>query len=176
MNQCRQTSAWLVQLIHGIADAAHGCLDTVSYTHLTLPTALIVGFATAAQLAMADLPAREQQQGALRDQLWTELKKRLPDLQCNGAEQPRLSHNLNVTIPGVNGARLHRALRPHLVCSSGSACSNGKPSHVLQALGRSRGEAESSLRLSLGRSTTTADIQAAVSCIGDAVDQLNQPR
>ena len=142
----------------------------------TLPTALIVGFARAAQLAMADLPERQQQQGALRDQLWTELKKRIPDLLRNGAEQPRLSHNLNVTIPGVNGARLHRALRPHLACSSGSACSNGEPSHVLQALGRSRSEAEASLRLSLGRSTSSADIQAAVSCISDAVDQLNQPR
>ena len=138
----------------------------------TLPTALIVGFATAAELAMADLPQRQQRQKQLRDLLWADLQKRIPDLQRNGAEQPRLSHNLNVTVPGVNGARLHRALRPHLTCSSGSACSNGEPSHVLQALGLSRKEAEASLRLSLGRSTTSADVHAAVSCIGDAVDDL----
>jgi len=138
----------------------------------TLPTALIVGFATAAELAMADLPQRQQRQKQLRDMLWADLQKRIPDLQRNGAEQPRLSHNLNVTVPGVNGTRLHRALRPHLACSSGSACSNGEPSHVLQALGLSRKEAEASLRLSLGRSTTSADVHAAVSCIGDAVDDL----
>ena len=138
----------------------------------TLPTALIVGFATAAELAMADLPQRQQRQKQLRDLLWTDLQKRIPDLQRNGAEQPRLSHNLNVTVPGVNGTRLHRALRPHLACSSGSACSNGEPSHVLQALGLSRKEAEASLRLSLGRSTTSADVHTAVSCIGDAVDDL----
>ena len=138
----------------------------------TLPTALIVGFAAAAELAMADLPERQQRQKQLRDLLWTDLHRRIPDLQRNGAEQPRLSHNLNVTVPGVNGARLHRALRPHLACSSGSACSNGEPSHVLQALGLNRRDAEASLRLSLGRSTTSADIQAAVSCIGDAVDDL----
>ena len=138
----------------------------------TLPTALIVGFATAAELAMADLPQRQQRQKQLRDLLWADLQKRIPDLQRNGAEQPRLSHNLNVTVPGVNGTRLHRALRPHLACSSGSACSNGEPSHVLQALGLSRKEAEASLRLSLGRSTTSADVHAAVSCIGDAVDDL----
>ena len=142
----------------------------------TLPTALIVGFARAAQLAMADLPERQQKLRALRDQLWTDLKQRIPDLERNGAEHPRLSHNLNVTIPSVNGARLHRALRPHLACSSGSACSNGEASHVLQALGRSRSEAEASLRLSLGRSTTSADIQTAVTCIGDAVEDLSQPR
>ena len=138
----------------------------------TLPTALIVGFATAAELAMADLPQRQQRQKQLRDMLWADLQKRIPDLQRNGAEQPRLNHNLNVTVPGVNGTRLHRALRPHLACSSGSACSNGEPSHVLQALGLSRKEAEASLRLSLGRSTTSADVHAAVSCIGDAVDDL----
>ena len=138
----------------------------------TLPTALIVGFATAAELAMADLPQRQQRQKQLRDLLWTDLHRRIPDLQRNGAEQPRLSHNLNVTVPGVNGTRLHRALRPHLACSSGSACSNGEPSHVLQALGLSRKEAEASLRLSLGRSTTSADVHTAVSCIGDAVDDL----
>ena len=138
----------------------------------TLPTALIVGFAAAAELAMADLPQRQQRQKQLRDMLWADLQKRIPDLQRNGAEQPRLSHNLNVTVPGVNGTRLHRALRPHLACSSGSACSNGEPSHVLQALGLSRKEAEASLRLSLGRSTTSADVHTAVSCIGDAVDDL----
>ena len=142
----------------------------------TLPTALIVGFATAALLAMADLGQRQQRQRDLRDQLWTDLKQRIPDLQRNGAEHPRLSHNLNVTIPGVSGARLHRVLRPHLACSSGSACSNGEPSHVLQALGLSRREAEASLRLSLGRSTTSADIHTAVTCIGNAVEDLSQPQ
>ena len=135
----------------------------------TLPTALIVGFAAAAELAMADLPQRQQRQKQLRDLLWTDLHRRIPDLQRNGAEQPRLSHNLNVTVPGVNGARLHRALRPHLACSSGSACSNGEPSHVLQALGRSRSESEASLRLSLGRTTTREDIHQAVNAISDAV-------
>ena len=140
----------------------------------TLPTALIVGFAAAARLAMADRDERRQRLAQLRDQLWAELHQRIPDLQRNGAEQPRLSHNLNITIPGVNGARLHRALRPHLACSSGSACSNGEPSHVLQALGRSRAEAEASLRLSLGRSTTAADIEAAAACISEAVTALRE--
>ena len=140
----------------------------------TLPTALIVGFATAAELAMADLPQRQQRQKQLRDMLWADLQKRIPDLQRNGAEQPRLSHNLNVTVPDVNGTRLHRALRPHLACSSGSACSNGEPSHVLQALGRSRSESEASLRLSLGRTTTRKDVHQAVIAISDAVAAVHR--
>ena len=140
----------------------------------TLPTALIVGFATAAQLAMADREERQQRLGQLRDRLWAALQDRIPDLRCNGAKRPRLSHNLNITIPGVNGAQLHRSLRRQLACSSGSACSHGAPSHVLRAIGLSRAEAEASLRLSLGRSTTEADIEAAAACISDHVDDLRR--
>ena len=135
----------------------------------TLPTALIVGFAAAVRLAMAERGSRQQRLAVLRDQLWVDLQQRLPGVLLNGALQPRLPHNLNISLPGVNGSRLHWALRPHLTCSNGSACSNGAPSHVLQAIGRSRAEAEASLRLSLGRDTTTEDIQQAVIAISDAV-------
>ena len=135
----------------------------------TLPTALIVGFAAAVRLAMAERESRQQRLAALRDQLWADLQHRLPGVLLNGALQPRLAHNLNISLPGVNGSRLHRALRPNLTCSNGSACSNGAPSHVLQAIGRSRAEAEASLRLSLGRDTTSEDIQQAVIAISDAV-------
>ena len=134
----------------------------------TLPTALIVGFAAAARLALQEQEQRNSHLQHLRDQLWEGLQQRLPGVLLNGALQPRLPHNLNISLPGVNGSRLHRALRPHLACSSGSACSNGAPSHVLQALGRSRTEAEASLRLSLGRDTTAEDIRQAVMVIGDA--------
>ncbi|MGB1776798.1 MAG: cysteine desulfurase family protein [Synechococcus sp.] len=135
----------------------------------TLPTALIVGFATAVGQAMADRASRQQRLGALRDQLWAGLQQQIPGIQLNGASNPRLAHNLNVTLPNVNGSRLHRALRSQLSCSSGSACSNGEPSHVLQAIGRSRHEAEASLRLSLGRSTTSDDIEAVIHIIATAL-------
>ena len=135
----------------------------------TLPTALIVGFAAAVRLAMAERESRQQRLAVLRDQLWADLQHRLPGVLLNGALQPRLPHNLNISLPGVNGSRLHRALRPHLTCSNGSACSNGAPSHVLQAIGRSRAEAEASLRLSLGRDTTATDVDQAIAAITDAV-------
>ena len=138
----------------------------------TLPTALIVGFAAAVQLAMQDREQRQQRLASLRDQLWADLQRKIPDVRLNGALAPRLAHNLNITLPGVSGSRLQRALKPQLNCSSGSACSNGAPSHVLQALGRTRAEAEASLRLSLGRDTTSDDIHQAVIAIGDAVDAV----
>ena len=135
----------------------------------TLPTGLIVGFATAARLAQQERVERNSRLQHLRNQLWEGLQQGLPDVLLNGALQPRLPHNLNISLPGVNGSRLHRALRPQLACSSGSACSNGAPSHVLQAIGRSRTEAEASLRLSLGRNTTAAEVEQAIAVILNAV-------
>ena len=140
----------------------------------TLPVPLIMGMAAAAELSMQDLEDRQARLQALRDQLWEELKDRNPTIQLNGALQPRLAHNLNLTIPDVSGSRLHRALRSRLACSSGSACSRGEPSHVLQSIGRSRLEAEGSLRLSLGRDTTATDIDGAIEVITTAIQTMIQ--
>ena len=140
----------------------------------TLPVPLIMGMAVAAELSMHDLEDRQARLQALRDQLWEELKDRNPTIQLNGALQPRLAHNLNLTIPDVSGSRLHRALRSRLACSSGSACSRGEPSHVLQSIGRSRLEAEGSLRLSLGRDTTATDIDGAIEVITTAIQTMTQ--
>ena len=134
----------------------------------TLPSALIMGFAAAVQQAMLDRNERNERLAALRNQLWTGLRKRIPHIVLNGNIEARLSNNLNVTIPGVSGNNLHRTLRPDIACSSGSACSQGLPSHVLQAIGRSRSEAEASLRLSLGRDTTLAEVNQAVELISRA--------
>ena len=138
----------------------------------TLPVPLIIGFAKAAALAHSDLAYRRQRLEGLRNQLWEGLKQRQPTLLLNGSATTRLPHNLNITIPDLSGSKLHRALRSHVACSSGSACSRGEPSHVLMALGRSRQEAEASLRLSLGRDTTNDDIKQAIQAIDSVIHQL----
>ena len=138
----------------------------------TLPVPLIIGFAKAAELARSDLASRRQRIERLRNRLWEGLKQGQPSLLLNGHATARLPHNLNITIPGVSGSKLHRALRSQVACSSGSACSRGEPSHVLMALGRSRQEAEASLRLSLGRSTSDGDIDRAIQAINKIVHQL----
>ncbi len=138
----------------------------------TLPVPLIIGFAKAAELARSDLASHSQRIEHLRNRLWESLKQRQPTLLLNGHASARLPHNLNITIPGVSGGKLHRALRSRVACSSGSACSRGEPSHVLMALGLSRQEAEASLRLSLGRSTSDRDIDQAIQAIDDVIHQL----
>ena len=85
---------------------------------------------------------------------------------------PRLAHNLNVTVQGVDGTRLHRLLRQRLAVSSGSACSQGSPSHVLAALGRSRQQAAASIRFGLGRGSNDAEITLAIETVAAAVREL----
>jgi len=137
----------------------------------TLPVPLIVGLAEALALAEADREPRAALLGALRDRLWAELQP-LGGIALNGALAPRLAHNLNVTVAGVDGTALHRALRRHLALSSGSACSAGSPSHVLAALGRSRSEAAASIRFGLGRGTGPADIDTALAVLGATIREL----
>ena len=67
---------------------------------------------------------------------------------------------------------MHKALRDLIVCSSGSACANGEPSHVLLAIGRTNKQAEASLRLSIGRDTTLQDVNRAIIIISRVVKQL----
>ncbi len=139
----------------------------------SLSTPLVVGLAAALEFALIDASEREQRLGLLRDQLWCGLQQ-LGGMQLNGALQPRLAHNLNITVAGVNGTRLHSNLKKRLAVSGGSACSSatGEPSHVLLALGRSRLEAAASVRFGLGRSTTETQISATLEWFSQVLANL----
>jgi cysteine desulfurase len=137
----------------------------------TVAVPLVVGLGETLERCSAERPGRTQRLGALRDRLWRGLEA-LGGMRCNGAGAPRLSHNLNVTVGGVDGTALHRLLRRDLAVSSGSACSQGSPSHVLAALGLSRSEAAASVRFGLGRGTGEAEITRAIEAVRAAVRQL----
>ncbi len=139
----------------------------------TLPVPLIVGLAKALELALADREARAVRLALLRDQLWAGLQQ-LGGVALNGPPPgpARLPHNLNITVNGIDGNRLHQALRRQIAVSSGSACSQGTPSHVLAALGRSRAEAAATIRFGLGRGTTAAEIELALAALAKAAAEL----
>jgi cysteine desulfurase len=122
-----------------------------------------VGLAKAFELAARDREAEARRLTALRDEALTRLKRVIPDLILNGHPTRRLPGNLNITIPGAEGEGLVLYLdNVGIMASTGSACTTGSldPSHVLLALGRTPQEADSSLRLTFGRSTTEAAIAA----------------
>ncbi len=165
--------ALLVRPQLSLAPQQHGGAQQEGWRAGTLPVPLIVGLAAALQGAIADREARAQRLGDLRDRLWEGLAA-LGGVSLNGPalDGPRLAHNLNVSLAGVEGTQLHQRLRRRIAVSSGSACSQGSPSHVLRALGRSRTEAAASIRFGLGRGTSTADIELAVSAVAEAVQAL----
>ena len=154
-----------------LAPQLHGGSQERGLRAGSLPLPLIVGLAKALELALADQTVRTERLAALRDRLWQRLQT-LGGIHRNGAASPRLAHNLSIWIEGVDSAGLQRALRPSLALSSGSACSSGEPSHVLQALGLSRQQAATALRFGLGRRTSAADIETAAELVSAAITEL----
>ncbi len=101
----------------------------------------------------------------LRDRLWEGVHALEPRAQRNG-EGPWLANTLSVTFPGSLGAELQRelgALGVH--CAAGAAATGGSPSHVLMAMGKGEMHARSTLRFSLGRSTTRAEIERTLDAL-----------
>jgi cysteine desulfurase len=94
----------------------------------------------------------------------------------NGEPGHTAAQLLNVSFEDVEGESLLAAVRPFIAVSAGSACasSNQEPSYVLRALGRDERLAESSLRFSLGRFTTGAEVDAAIEAVGGAVTRLRR--
>ena len=137
----------------------------------------IAGLGKAAELARNLLLEDATRISALRDRLEQGLLSRVPHSHANGAGAPRTSNTTNITFPGIEGEALVIALDlKGLACSTGAACSSGavEPSHVLTAIGLSADEARASLRFSLGRHTTPAEIDFALQVVPAAVEQLRE--
>ena len=135
----------------------------------------IVGLGKAAEIARNSLSNDAQRVVSLRDKLERGLVERIPQIRVNGALAPRTPNTTNVMFAGIEGEALVIALDlKGLACSVGAACSSGavEPSHVLTAIGLSQEEAKSSLRFSLGRHTTDAEVNFALDVIPAAVAQL----
>jgi len=138
----------------------------------TLPTHQIVGMGEAFRIAKAEMTEENQRILALRNRLWDGLKD-MEEVYINGDMDQRLAGNLNVSFNFVEGESLIMALKD-LAVSSGSACTSAslEPSYVLRALGRNDELAHSSIRFTLGRFTTEADIDYAIPLIREKIEKL----
>ena len=123
----------------------------------------IVGLGAAARIAVDERESESARVEALRDRLVTELGARLAGVHQNGDPSRRLPNTASVYFEGADAEAVMSNMDPVAV-STGSACSAGsiEPSEVLTAMGLSRDAAFESVRFSLGRFTTEADIDAAV--------------
>jgi len=139
----------------------------------TLNVPGIVGFGRAAEIAREELPVEAKRVATLRDRLLERLRAATDGMTVNGAMDMRLPGNLNVSFAGVDGEALLVSL-DDIAVSSGAACTQAEPSHVLMALGLSKDRALASLRFGIGRSTTVADVEYAAEKVSDVVARLRQ--
>jgi cysteine desulfurase len=145
----------------------------------TLDAPAIRAFAVAAVISASRRAAEAARLAALRDDLIRQVLHAVPDAMLNGAPPGpgRLPGNAHFSFPGCEGDALLLLLDAKgIACSTGSACTAGvaEPSHVLLAMGASEPLARSSLRFSLGHTTTQADIDALGTVIGEAVGRARR--
>jgi cysteine desulfurase len=130
----------------------------------------IVGFGVACEIAASKLHEESQRLQNLRDLLEDLLLEKVPYLRINAQAAPRLPNTTNLTFSGIEVDALLIGL-PHLMMSTGAACNTGalEPSHVLQAIGLTREQAASSIRISTGRMTKEEDIHQIVQELAEAL-------
>lgn len=135
----------------------------------------IVGLGKAAELALARVQEESARIAALRDRLEASIRNTIPLVTVNGALSRRLPSTSNITFAFVQGeAFVIAADLRGLGCSTGSACASGslEPSHVLSAIGKTKEEARSTVRFSLGSTTTDEDIDYALGVIAEVAGRL----
>jgi len=144
----------IVPLIHGGGQEWHKRASTHNVPG-------IVGMGKAAELALREMSQRVAHSTRLRDRLIKGLLEKIPDVRLNGHPEKRLPNNCSLIVKYVEGeAMLIKLDSLGIETSTGSACSSGtsEPSHVIVGIGTPAEECHGSLRMSVGRLTTEADI------------------
>jgi cysteine desulfurase len=143
----------------------------------TLDTPGVVAFAVAVEAAVKTQQEYATRVAALRDDLVVRVRRAVPDAIYNGDPAERLPGNAHFSFPGCEGDALLLLLDAQgIACSTGSACSAGvaQPSHVLLAMGADDGRARSSLRFTLGHTSTRADVDALLAALPGAVERARR--
>lgn len=140
----------------------------------TLATHQIVGMGEAFRIAREEMAAENERIRMLRDRLLNGLME-IEETYVNGDLDHRIPHNLNMSFNFVEGESLIMAVKD-IAVSSGSACTSAslEPSYVLRALGRSDELAHSSIRFSIGRFTTQADVDYTIDLLKSKIGKLRE--
>ncbi len=141
----------------------------------TLNVPAIVGMGKAAEIARLEMADEMVRLAKLRDRLESALMK-LEETYINGDVEHRMPHVTNISFKHVEGEGLMMTFNKNVAVSSGSACTSAslEPSYVLVALGLGDDLAHSSIRFSLGRFTTEADVDAAIEMVSKGVNHMRE--
>ena len=136
----------------------------------TLPVPLIVGFGSACTIAKSLMQKESQKILELRELLINNILAKYPNTIINGHREKRVSGNINMSFPFLNGKSIINSL-PEIAVSSGSACtsSDPRPSHVLTALGLNKLDINTTIRIGIGRFNSKEDVEIASNQILNAI-------
>jgi len=138
-------------------------------------TASIVGFARAIEITAQEMPAEVTRQTSLRNRLTAAIQEQIDSVKLNGHPLIRLPNNINISIDYIEGESVMLNLDLEgISVSTGSACSSADhgPSHVMLAMGLPREQAYSSLRITLGKWTTSEETDYALDVLKRIVSKL----
>lgn len=139
----------------------------------------IVGLGKAIELAYENLEGYNEKLTKLREDYFSQVQEKIPEIKINGDREKRLPGNANISFSGIEGEELLLKLDERGICSStGSACSSGmpNPSHVLLAIGLPKELAYGSLRITIGEENTKEDIDFLVEQLVEIVSRLRENR
>jgi cysteine desulfurase len=139
----------------------------------TMNVPSIVGFGEACNICISDLSIESGRIQGMRDSLESELQSRIKDMRINGVHAARIPNTSSITFLGIDADALILNT-PEIMMGTGSACTSGaiEPSHVLTAIGCSRDDASSTVRISLGRFTDDFQIDLAVMQIFSSLEKI----
>ncbi len=170
--------ALIIDIAEQFTPVVHGGGQEREIRSGTLDCALASGFAAAVESAVTSQHSHAERMRALQESLITGVRSAVPDAILNGGEGVmRLPGNVHFTFPGCEGDALLMLLdAAGIDCSTGSACTAGipEPSHVLLATGVPDSLARSSLRFSLGRTSSDEDVSRIVAALPAAVDRAKR--
>jgi cysteine desulfurase len=169
----------ILLLRHGVqlTPALHGGFQQAAMRPGTESIALAVGMQTALELWQREADARRERMTTLRDRFEQTIRAGWPAAVVIGGQSPRLPHTSNIALVGLNRQALVMALDlAGVACSSGSACASGssEPSPTLLAMGLPEEQISSSVRFSLGATTTPAEIDEAARRILNVCNNLRR--
>lgn len=153
----------------------HGGGHEFNLRSSTVNTPLIVGFAKAAQICHDEMEKENQRLIRLRQKLITNILNNIEGTYLNGHPEKRLASNINISFSRVEGESLMLELDlKGIACSTGSACSSNslEPSHVLLAIGLKPHHTHGSLRFSLGRWTSEAEIDYLLKVLPGVINKF----
>jgi cysteine desulfurase len=142
----------ITPLIHG-GEQEYGLRGT------TLATHNIIGFGKAAEIANNNINEYFEKLQELEKTFKEKISNKIPEIKFNGSQKNKIPGIINITIPGIHNQLFIKSMKDEVAISTGSACSIGKPSHVLSALGLNKQKNRSSIRISFGKYNKQKEIE-----------------